>query len=1193
MLDKFGSKIVHNPNRKFLKNILFGFIFAIIVFSSLFVGGNLFSAQNNELEDVSASTITVTINGNGGKWGTSSSLTLTCYNGVFDSVENRKKNSSISIPTRASYEFIGVYSGNVMVWDKNGNAVLGNSYWNNNGYCTMNDGASFDAKWKGNPQKIYRIILPDSEKEYWKSVETGTTFDISFAENSISYTREGYSFASWSVISGDCSYVKTDYNAKLVYYAMGTTDVVIRANWRQADTTFPSTWKNEVASTTYMTTTISPLSIKSIKFETSIPSGYNMIGTLSKGINVYQKSNDIAFVWSKKISAPSDCSNLFSGLTNLEEVSFNNFDTTSITNANSMFANCSNLKSLDLSEFDLSNVSSSNLLNMLNFGTTCNIQVLKTPKRAQANIAVTSNTNGSRLYNTTFNGFDQNVMCGFTYKRGALITANANGGSITTTSDWTGSGNTATKVVYYDNTSIGTLPTAIKTGYNYSWATTQTGGVEITSISTYTTDSTIYAIWREKAVEISYNFVNTTNAGSSIAGSYKVGEVINLRANANVGFTFSEWTKSAGTNTIPAGINTTYTISAEDVEASANIVFTATATANPINLESKVYTIQFKNSAQILDAFNAATNGTGSYSYAITDGNSDNYFTLNSSTRVITVKENTPVKNAYNLTITATDNLSNATTYATMSIKVEKVDCELNINPTTLNIKSSGAMETATATYTYVGDGIVSANSNDSTIVTVAIDTVNKTITATAKGFGTTTITVSSSEGTNYKSSTPKIITVNVSGESYTITYITNGGTINLGKLDSYSYGLGATLPTNVTKKGYNFEGWYTEETLTNKVTNIQNNESGNKIFYANWTSKRIEIEYNFVNTSDAGSTPAGNYTIGDVITLKASENEECVFNSWTKSSGTNNIASGINTSYTISLDDVEAGVTITFTATANACEYTISYNLNLPDGFTGAVISANNLLVGYGTNYTNLASFTTMPSKLGYAITFDGWWTAQTDGTKIENGIKFNETSAGNVDRVNKTGTLYAHWTYEIAHYTINFNANGATWQTGYTIPSSYTVLDAITLPTIENFSKTNFRFDGWFEDSNFTGEAVTEIQVGTTGNKEYFAKWTEYKDGKITIVINVDDELSSTRSYGVIKIEFTDNGERKLFTLALKEKTYTIEGLYYRDYTISVINSKIINVINDEAIILTESNHSQTVTINVVKSVDADKYL
>ena len=44
---------------------------------------------------------------------------------------------------------------------------------------------------------------------------------------------------------------------------------------------------------------------------------------------------------------------------------------------------------------------------------------------------------------------------------------------------------------------------------------------------------------------------------------------------------------------------------------------------------------------------------------------------------------------------------------------------------------------------------------------------------------------------------------------TYTVTLNADGGTINAGNITSYTYGVGATLPTDVTKTGYTFLGWF------------------------------------------------------------------------------------------------------------------------------------------------------------------------------------------------------------------------------------------------------------------------------------------------------------------------------------------------------------------------------------------------
>ena len=126
--------------------------------------------------------------------------------------------------------------------------------------------------------------------------------------------------------------------------------------------TFPETWKTEIASTTYMTTTVDANNLTSIKFEFSAPSGYSQIGTLSTGIKVYKStssSTQIAFVNEKTIYAPENCSYMFDLMTSLKSITFNNFDTSKTTTMVNMFSNC-DFTTLDLSGFDTSNVTSFN-----------------------------------------------------------------------------------------------------------------------------------------------------------------------------------------------------------------------------------------------------------------------------------------------------------------------------------------------------------------------------------------------------------------------------------------------------------------------------------------------------------------------------------------------------------------------------------------------------------------------------------------------------------------------------------------------------------------------------------------------------------------------------------------------------------------------------------------------------------------
>ena len=71
----------------------------------------------------------------------------------------------------------------------------------------------------------------------------------------------------------------------------------------------------------------------------------------------------------------------------------------------------------------------------------------------------------------------------------------------------------------------------------------------------------------------------------------------------------------------------------------------------------------------------------------------------------------------------------------------------------------------------------------------------------------------------------------------YTVTLNTDGGTIAEGQnISSYTYGIGATLPTSVTREGYTFAGWYEKEDFTgDPVAAIGKDAMGDKTYWAKW----------------------------------------------------------------------------------------------------------------------------------------------------------------------------------------------------------------------------------------------------------------------------------------------------------------------------------------------------------------------
>ena len=89
-------------------------------------------------------------------------------------------------------------------------------------------------------------------------------------------------------------------------------------------------------------------------------------------------------------------------------------------------------------------------------------------------------------------------------------------------------------------------------------------------------------------------------------------------------------------------------------------------------------------------------------------------------------------------------------------------------------------------------------------------------------------------------------IQVYTTNAEFRLTLVTNGGTINSGGRTSYhpNFETEKTLPTNVTRPGYTFGGWYVSPTFSGSaVTRITG--IGDKVYYAKWIPAAYTISFN------------------------------------------------------------------------------------------------------------------------------------------------------------------------------------------------------------------------------------------------------------------------------------------------------------------------------------------------------------
>ena len=270
-------------------------------------------------------------------------------------------------------------------------------------------------------------------------------------------------------------------------------------------------------------------------------------------------------------------------------------------------------------------------------------------------------------------------------------------------------------------------------------------------------------------------------------------------------------------------------------------------------------------------------------------------------------------------------------------------------------------------------------------------------------------------------------LTVQWTAPTYAVTLNTNGGTINNGNVTEYTYGVGATLPTDVTRTGYTFKGWYYNENLTGSpVTAIGDTETGNKEYWAKWEINQYTITVKPEN-GKADITITQDY--GTPITSPADTiREGYTFIGWDRE-----------------IPKTVPAENITVTAQWEINQYTIAF-----DTAGGSEIAP--ITQDYGTNITAPAD----PTRKGY--TFKGWDKEIPETMPAENI------------------TVKAQW--EINRYTITFDTAGGSEIASITQDYGTN----ITAPA--NPTRKGYTFKGWDKEipetmpaENMTVKAQWEI--------------------------------------------------------------------------------------------------------------------
>ncbi|EBF5168210.1 LPXTG cell wall anchor domain-containing protein [Listeria monocytogenes] len=252
--------------------------------------------------------------------------------------------------------------------------------------------------------------------------------------------------------------------------------------------------------------------------------------------------------------------------------------------------------------------------------------------------------------------------------------------------------------------------------------------------------------------------------------------------------------------------------------------------------------------------------------------------------------------------------------------------------------------------------------------------------------------------------------------KTYPMTF-DNGGVTTTETVD---YDGLAEEPTTPTKAGYTFDGWYDAETGGKKWDFAQDKMPANPVtLYARFTMNNYTATFN-----NDGTTTTQTVDYQEALTEPTEPTKDgYTFDGWYD-------AQTGGTKWNFATNKMPAN-NITLYARYSVKSYTATFD---KEGTTTTQTA----------NYDSLLTEPAAPTKDGY--TFDGWYDAETGGTKWN--FETNKMPAKNV-------TLYARFT--VKSYTATFDKDGTTTTQTVNYDS---LIQEPTAPT-----KDGYTFTGWYD--------------------------------------------------------------------------------------------------------------------------------
>ena len=283
---------------------------------------------------------------------------------------------------------------------------------------------------------------------------------------------------------------------------------------------------------------------------------------------------------------------------------------------------------------------------------------------------------------------------------------------------------------------------------------------------------------------------------------------------------------------------------------------------------------------------------------------------------------------------------------------------------------------------------------------------------------------------------------------SYSVNFDSNGGSAVASQ--SVKYGSKASRPTDPTRAGHTFQGWYTSRDGGARY-DFNQTVTGDVTLYAHWSvnSYTLAFDGNGGKASESSRTVQYGSQYGSLPTATRTGH---TFQGWytAKSGGTK-----------VSPSTTMGAANTTLYAHWSVNAYTLAFDGN------GGKASESSRKVQYGNQYGTLPTAT----RTGYA--FQGWYTARSGGSQVSSSTTMEAANT----------TVYAHWT--VNTYTVSFDSNGGS------AVASQSVRYGSKATQPANPTRAGHTFQGWYTARS--GGSKYDFGTAVTGDVTLHAHWAK----------------------------------------------------------------------------------------------------